>query len=205
MKTKSRNYLITSLTMLVMMLAILFGAVTISPLTAYAAVRADRDIVAVDSGNSFNMRLSDTGVLTWDEVTGATGYKVVLQNSMGQTINEWDNTLTNNSRVLPFIVEMDNRKYDSGRYVIVVEAKDANKKNSMSYYYTSNVDKLEEPHNLKWIGNNAAWEYVDGAIEYTVSLYNFEGLVARETVVAVRQLARKKRFVKCAIRHTATP
>ena len=181
MKTKSRNYLITSLTMIVMMIAILFSVVAIAPLTAYAAVR-DREIVAVDSGNSFNMRLSDTGVLTWDEVTGATGYKVVLQNSMGQTINEWDNTLTNNSRVLPFIVEMDNRKYDSGRYVIVVEAKDANKKNSMSYYYTSNVDKLEEPHNLKWIGNNAAWEYVDGAIEYTVSLYNFEGLVARETV-----------------------
>lgn len=181
MKTKSRNFLIASLAMLVMMIAILFSAVTISPITAYAAVR-DREIVAVDSGNSFNMRLSDTGVLTWDEVTGATGYKVVLQNSMGQTINEWDNTLTNNSRVLPFIVEMDNRKYDSGRYVIVVEAKDANKKNSMSYYYTSNVDKLEEPHNLKWIGNNAAWEYVDGAIEYTVSLYNFEGLVARETV-----------------------
>lgn len=43
MKTKSRNFLITSLTMLVMMVAILFGAVAISPLTAYAAgsVRVD--------------------------------------------------------------------------------------------------------------------------------------------------------------------
>lgn len=37
MKTKSRNYFIMSLTMIVMMLAILFGAVAISPLTAYAA------------------------------------------------------------------------------------------------------------------------------------------------------------------------
>lgn len=180
MKTKSRNLLITSLTMLVMMIAILFSAVTISPLTAYAAER-DREIVAVDSGNSFNMRISNEGVLTWDEVTGATGYKVVLQNSMGQTINEWDNTLTN-SRVFPFIVEMDNGKYDSGRYVIVVEAKGTNKKNLMSYYYTSNVDKLEEPHGLQWFGNQAAWEYVDGAIKYELSLYNFEGLVARKTV-----------------------
>ena len=180
MKINSRKFLITSLAMIVMMVAILFSAVTISPLTAYAAER-DREIVAVDSGNSFNMRISNEGVLTWDEVTGATGYKVVLQNSMGQTINEWGNTLTN-SRVFPFIVEMDNGKYDSGRYVIVVEAKDANKKNSMSYYYTSNVDKLEEPHGLQWIGNKAAWAYVDGAIEYTVSLYNFEGLVARKTV-----------------------
>ena len=43
MKTKSRNFLITSLTMIVMMVAILFGAVAISPLTAYAAgsVRVD--------------------------------------------------------------------------------------------------------------------------------------------------------------------
>lgn len=36
MKTKSRNYLITSLTMIVMMVAILFSAVAIAPLTAFA-------------------------------------------------------------------------------------------------------------------------------------------------------------------------
>lgn len=181
MKTKSRNSLITSLTMIVMMVAILFSVVAISPLTAYAAERADRDIVAVDSGNSFNMRLSDEGVLTWDEVAGATGYKVALLNSMGQTINEWDNALTN-SRVLQFISEMDNNKYDSGRYTIEVIAKDANKKASMSYYYTSNVDKLEEPHGLQWLDNQAVWEYVDGAIQYELFLYDFDGLVASKSV-----------------------
>ena len=43
MKTKSRNSLIASLTMIVMMIAILFGVVAIAPLTAYAAssVRVD--------------------------------------------------------------------------------------------------------------------------------------------------------------------
>ncbi len=43
MKTKSRNYLITSLTVIVIMVAILFGVVAISPITAYAAssVRVD--------------------------------------------------------------------------------------------------------------------------------------------------------------------
>ena len=133
-----------------MVFAFVCGVFAITPLTANAAER-DREIVAVDSGNSFNMRLSDEGVLTWDEVVGATGYKVALLNSMGQTINEWDNTLTN-SRVLQFISEMDNSKYDSGRYTIEVIAKDANKKASMSYYYTSNVDKLEEPHGLQWLG-----------------------------------------------------
>ena len=178
MKTKFKSKLLGVLLVLVMVLAL----VPVSALTAFAAERADRDIVAVDSGNSFNMRLSAGGVLTWDEVTGATGYKVALLNSMGQSIWEWDNDLTNNNRVLPFIVEMDNIKYDSGRYTIEVIAKDTNKKASMSYYYTSNVDKLEEPHNLKWVGNNAAWEYVDGAVKYTVSIYDFEGVVATKTV-----------------------
>ena len=176
MKTKFKSKLLSILLVLVMVLAL----VPVSALTAFAAER-DREIVAVDSGNSFNMRLSDEGVLTWDEVTGANGYKVMLLNSMGQTINEWDNALTN-SRVLQFIVEMDNSKYDSGRYVIEVEAKDTNKKATMSYYYTSNVDKLEAPAKLKWIGNQAAWEYVDGAVEYKLSLYDFAGLVITKTV-----------------------
>ena len=176
MKTKFKSKFLSILLVLVMVLAL----VPVSALTAFAAER-DREIVAVDSGNSFNMRLSDEGVLTWDEVTGANGYKVMLLNSMGQTINEWDNALTN-SRVLQFIVEMDNSKYDSGRYVIEVEAKDTNKKATMSYYYTSNVDKLEAPAKLKWIGNQAAWEYVDGAVEYKLSLYDFAGLVITKTV-----------------------
>lgn len=174
MKTKFKSKLLSILLVLVMVLAL----APVSALTAFAAERADRDIVAVDSGNSFNMRLSDEGVLTWDEVAGATGYKVALLNSMGQTINKWDNTLTN-SRVLQFISEMDNNKYDSGRYTIEVIAKDANKKATMSYYYTSNVDKLEEPHGLQWLGNQAAWEYVNDAevLSYTLYLYNFNGLV----------------------------
>ncbi|MBE5733364.1 MAG: hypothetical protein E7353_10130, partial [Clostridiales bacterium] len=176
MKTKSKI-----LVSIILTLALIVSVFALTPLTASAKER-DREIVAVDSGNSFSMRLSDSGVLTWNEVTGATGYKVTLLNSMGQRIWEWDNTLTNDNRMLPFIVEMDNRKYDSGRYVIEVIAKDTNNTNSMSYYYTSNVDKLEEPRDLKWLGNNAAWEYVDGANVYTVSLYNFEGVVATKTV-----------------------
>ena len=169
-----------SILALVVIMALLIGVFAVVPFAANAAER-DREIVAVDSGNSFNMRLSDEGVLTWDEVVGATGYKVALLNSIGQTINEWDNTLTN-SRVLQFISEMDNSKYDSGRYTVEVIAKDTNNKASMSYYYTSNVDKLEEPHGLQWLGNQAVWEYVDGAIQYELFLYNFDGLVASKSV-----------------------
>ena len=64
MKQKTKNLLLVCL----MAFAMLFSLFAITPLTANAAERADRDIVAVDSGNSFNMRLSDEGVLTWDEV-----------------------------------------------------------------------------------------------------------------------------------------
>ena len=174
MKTKKRSFV----AFLVMMTVMFFSVIATSSIVVSAR---EREIVAVDSGNSFNMRINEDGVLMWDEVTGATGYKVVLLNSTGQTINEWDNTLTNN-RVLNFISEMDGDKYDSGRYVIEVVAKDTNKTNSISYYYTSNVDKLEAPHNLCWVGNQAGWDYVDGAVQYELSLYNFEGLVARKTV-----------------------
>ena len=47
----------------------------------------------------------------------------------------------------------------------------------MTYYYTSNVDKLEAPVNLQWNGNTATWSAVDGAAYYNVILYNFEGRV----------------------------
>ena len=57
MKTKFKSKLLGVLLVLVMVLAF----VPVSALTAFAAER-DREIVAVDSGNSFNMRLSDEGV-----------------------------------------------------------------------------------------------------------------------------------------------
>ena len=63
MKTKSRYLIVVFL----MVFAFVCGVFAIKPLTANAAER-DREIVTVDSGNSFNMSLSDEGVLTWDEV-----------------------------------------------------------------------------------------------------------------------------------------
>ena len=80
MKIKSRNFLITSLTMIVMMLAILFGVVAISPLTAYA------DTLPALS----NVQLvGDT--LSWDAFTGATEYYVMLgSGSYSYTTNSAD-------------------------------------------------------------------------------------------------------------------
>ena len=158
MKIKSRNFLITSLTILVMMVAILFSAVEISPLTAYAAERADREIVAVYSGNELNMCITDDGMLKWDAVDGATGYKVYLKKG-SYTVATFDSISTS-----MFIAsEIDQTKADSGQYLLEVAAVGASKSASMQYYYTSNVDKLEAPTKLQWLGNNAVWEYVDDA------------------------------------------
>lgn len=174
MKINSRKFLITSLAMIVMMVAILFSAVTISPLTAYAAERADREIVAVDSGNELNMCITDDGMLKWDAVDGATGYKVYLKKG-SYTVATFDSISTS-----MFIAsEIDQTKADSGQYLLEVAAVGASKSASMQYYYTSNVDKLEAPTKLQWLGNNAVWEYVDDAevLNYTLYLYNFDGLV----------------------------
>lgn len=174
MKINSRRFLIASLAMIVMMVAILFSAVTISPLTAYAAERADREIVAVDSGNELNMCITDDGMLKWDAVDGATGYKVYLKKG-SYTVATFDSISTS-----MFIAsEIDQTKADSGQYLLEVAAVGVSKSASMQYYYTSNVDKLEAPTKLQWLGNNAVWEYVDDAevLNYTLYLYNFDGLV----------------------------
>ena len=165
MKTKSRNLIVVFL----MALAFICGVFAITPLTANAAER-DREIVEVESGNSLNMTVTNEGLLTWDTVTGATGYGISV-NQNGMNIANFDTTN-------PFIVlmtEMDILKIDSGLYTIEVYAKGVSKRASMTYYYTSNVDKLESPSNLQWIGNQACWESVEGAVSYKLSLYSFDG------------------------------
>ena len=148
-----------------------FAAALIMPttLTAHAGTR-EREIVAVDSGNSLHMSINDEGLLTWDTVANATGYGVsVMQNSA--TVSIFDTT----NKALMIVTELDSLKLDSGRYVIEVYAKGVAKRASMSYYYTSNVDKLESPHGLQWIGNKAGWENVEGATSYRLWLYGFSG------------------------------
>lgn len=171
MKTKIKSKLLSILLVLVMVLAL----VPVSALTAFAAER-DREFTAVESNNALNMRLTEDRTLMWDAVDGATGYEVVLLNQAGYEVNRWDNALTNN-RVLSIITEMDNNKYDSGRYVFQVVTKGVDKKASMSYYYTSNVDKFEAPTGLQWVGDQAIWTYVEGATSYKVTLFNFSGVV----------------------------
>lgn len=130
-----------------------------------------RTLPSVDSGNTLNMKISN-GVMSWDAVDGATGYKIyVKQNS--NTIAVFDTT----NPFYPLSTDMDSLKIDSGEYSIEVGAKGVSKTDSMLWFYTSHVDKLEAPHGAQWIGYKAAWESVEGASSYDVSLYNLSGLV----------------------------
>ena len=139
--------------------------------------RESRTIVPVDSGNALHMRIDNGGVLYWDEVDGATGYRIILESQMLIQISYWD--LSPSPRACPIISYLDQIKCDSDRYFIVVEPQGVpGSSASMSYFYTSNVDKLESPKNLMWLGNNIVWDYVDGATNYQVIIYGFSGEVA---------------------------
>lgn len=133
-----------------------------------------RSLAEVASSNSFNLTITSSGLLTWDEVDGATGYQIILKQN-GMQAAKFD---TNNSYYY-LVTEMDSLKLDSGDYTIDVAAKGVlNKSCSMQYLYTSHVDKLESPHGLYWWGYKARWEEVPGATSYRVSLYDFSGLVS---------------------------
>ena len=145
--------------------------ITLMPQAAYAR---NREIIPTVSGNSLNMSVSNSGTLTWDDVPGANGYRVVLTKPNFSQLYHWDVT----DNYLTLTTEMDGLKYDSGQYTLSVQAKGVSGvDDTMSYYYTSHVDKLESPNNLVWIGDKAAWDAVEGATSYNVSLYDFSGRV----------------------------
>ena len=137
-----------------------------------------RDILSVDSNNSLSMKVNSQGVLTWNAVYGASGYRVVLMRQDGTQIRYW-NVQENFTSI---VSDMDNFKYDSGEYAFQVEPQGAGESAEMSYFYTSNVEKLEDPHNLQWTENEASWEEVEGASSYDVALYSFSQEVVRTTV-----------------------
>ena len=169
MKTKFKSKFLSILLVLVMVLSIVpFGS-----LTAFAEQRAERDILTVESGNSLNMSIDSNGILDWDNVTGATGYTVTLTKPNFAHLNSWDTT----NSAFALISSIDQLKYDSSQYTIVVSAKGVSASESMGYYYTSNVDQLESPNGLYWDGDTANWSAVDGASIYYVELYNFDSRV----------------------------
>ncbi|MBR2443717.1 MAG: hypothetical protein IKB19_05415, partial [Rikenellaceae bacterium] len=172
MKIKLRNFLITSLTMIVMMLAILFGVVAISPLTAYAdTLPALSNVQLV--GNT----------LSWDAFTGATEYYVMLGSGS-------DSYTTNSADLSAFAA---NYHFESGTYdwsVYAVDENDnrislkstSNEDNSANleydynvsyakYSYTNTQTRLSTPTGLEWNHTTLMWDAVSGASFYNLTVY----------------------------------
>ena len=180
MKTKSRNFLITSLTMIVMMLAILFGVVAISPLTAYAdTLPALSNVQLV--GNT----------LSWDAFTGATRYEVQMIGNGGNGSKYY----TTNSADLSAIAaeyHFETDTYDW--YVYAVDENDnqislkstSNEDYSTypeynynvsyaKYSYTNTQARLSTPTGLEWNHTTLMWDGVDGASSYSLTVYEEDG------------------------------
>ena len=71
-------------------LSFLLAFVMVLPLLPASVFTAfAREIVPVDSGNSMNMSVNSTGILTWNAVAGATGYNVKLTKSNMSSLQNW--------------------------------------------------------------------------------------------------------------------
>ena len=139
----------------------------------------DRVIQPYTSKNMFKMKIDSKGVLSWNAFPNAKSYHISLKNMNLIEVASWDVTNT----AAPIISYMDHIKCNSGQYVMEVSADLAPKNPAkMTYYYTSNVNQLESPTNLQWIGDRAAWDSVEGATLYNIVVYNYEDIVTEQTI-----------------------
>ena len=158
--------------MIVMMLAILFGVVAISPLTAYADTLPALSNVQLD-GN----------ILSWDAFTGATEYYVMMGSG--------SNSYTTNSADLSAFAA--NYHFETGTYDWYVYAVDEDgnqislKSTSYEYYstnpdydyndsyaqysYTNTQARLSTPTGLVWDHTTLKWNGVSGAKFYFLEVY----------------------------------
>ena len=160
--------------MFISLILVLFTMTIFMPITLFARTRT---INTVDSGNELHMSIDSLGFLDWDDVDGATGYVVELTRPNISSLNSWETA----ESIIPLISYIDQLKYDSGQYTIIVRAKGVAADASMNYYYTSNVDQLEAPNGLMWDGDTAKWNDVSGAYVYNVELVNYDGRVTLQS------------------------
>jgi len=160
--------------MFINLMLVLFTMTIFMPITLFARTRT---INTINSENELHMSIDSLGFLDWDDVDGATGYVVELTQPNVTSLNSWETT----ESIIPLISYIDQLKYSSGQYTIIVSAKGVSSDASMSYYYTSNVDQLEAPNGLIWDGNIARWNAVSGASVYNVELLNYDGRVTLQS------------------------
>ena len=156
------------------------------PLTVFATAREDlRVIPAHDwTDGNFDMSLSSTGVLTWEQQSGATGFIVWINDFVslepGRRLSGYIDVATASYNIKDL---MDSLKLESGKYEVVVSQTGAyvgselNPQNqeSMLVTYISAYDELEAPTNVTWSGNRVTWDAVPNATGYTYEYYNSTG------------------------------
>ena len=146
----------------------------IMPIEVFARTRT---IKTIEPSGTLNLTINSSGVLEWNTVLGATGYTVKLTQPNVTQLNEWNS----NHAGFAIVSIMDQLKYSSNQYTICVDANGISSHGCISYYYTSNVDQIEAPTNLRWNGYTAEWDAVDGAGLYYVALYDFNGRVTYQS------------------------
>ena len=124
--------------------------------------------------NKLHFQMSGGGYLTWDDVSGATGYKFETYYWPGDFRDLRENVSVSGYNL---VGDFNNRKMDTGWYRIWVRPQGVSGyDDSIMYYYVSPYSKMTTPTNLRWDGKTAKWDAVDGAGNgYSVSLYNLAG------------------------------
>ena len=162
MKTKSRNLIISFL----LMIAMLLGVFAITPLTASAAAinavwwtdaSANTDFTAsIDTA-----WVSSSGWYKLKKYNEASEKYVLVQGGYGCGY-------VGTNTLLDF--ETAIRQNGSGKYKVTIETKSGTTYESAEKTYTFE-GALDAPQDLRWYGETAHWDSVEGADNYYVCLY----------------------------------
>jgi S-layer homology domain. len=120
----------------------------------------DRDYPALE-----NVKVSAQGVVTWDAYPGADHYYVYH----GDNFNGGEQDECS----FDFRAALDDGKAQTGWYSCIVTASDDADSTiavgSVAWYYTGR-EALAAPENLRWEGNSAVWDPVEGADGYRIQV-----------------------------------
>ena len=126
------------------------------------------------SSNGVTFTITDTGMLTWTAVAGATSYDL----NMWMTDGLFRSVTGLTTCEYALQAELNKAKKDSGTVKIALNPVGNNVSNkgaTVYILYSSPYGKLEAPKHLTWNGNIGTWGFVPGAESYTVYLYQASG------------------------------
>ena len=155
---------------LLLTLAMLLG---VMPMTAMAAessygVRAESAVAG-----DLTCTVDSDGVLTWNDLPGATSYDLNIYMKGGLVRSETGRTSTS----YELEAMLDHYKKDSGTVEVHINVWGGTGRGGRAnFLYSSPYPKLEAPANLRWdVNGNPDWDDVANADGYTLYLYQPSG------------------------------